>query len=163
MRPPTTRIASTSHHHPLPALLASDEVPDVGEGDGEAGVTSVCVGATDVGPGAVEVAGAADVGCVVGAAVGPVVGRVVGAAVGRVLAGVVGAAVGALVACVGCDGLLVGAIVLVGARDRDGSREAVIDGRAAEPLALAPQPDTRASADSASRQTNAFRLRERRS
>ena len=141
-----TRIASTSHHHPLPALLVSDEVPDAGagEGDGVAGVASVCVGATDVGPGADDVAGAADVGWVVGAAVG------------RVLAGVVGAAVGG-------DGLLVGASVLVGARDRDGSREAVIDGRAAEPLPLAPQPDTRASAVSASRQTNAFRPRERRS
>ena len=145
-----TRIASTSHHHPLPALLVSDEVPDAGagEGDGVAGVASVCVGATDVGPGADDVAGAADVGWVVGAAVG------------RVLAGVVGAAVGGPV---GGDGLRVGASVLVGARDRDGSREAVIDGRAAEPLPLAPQPDTRASAVSASRQTNAFRPRERRS
>jgi hypothetical protein len=100
----------------------------------------VGVGAADVGSGADEVAVDGEV-C-----------RVVGAAVG--LGG------DALVVWLGRDGLLVGAIVRVGAKDLDGSCEAVTDGRAAEPLPAAPQPTRTTSACSASRQTSACRRTE---
>jgi hypothetical protein len=112
----------------------SDAVPAAGAG-GEVEEVSVGVGAAEVGSGVDDVGGGADVGPGVGAAVG------------------------ALVACVGRDGLLVGASDRVGSRDRDGSREAVTVGRAAEPLPLVPQPTRRTSIGSATTQSSATRVR----
>jgi hypothetical protein len=152
----TTSRTTSSHHQSLLELSLPDElpVPAAGDGDAEVGMVAAGVADTELDD---ELATGADVAGSVGGRVGPggvLDGPVVGLGVGPLAAG--GEPDGVRD---GPGGLSVGATVRVGARDRDGLGDVVIDGRSDDPLPPAPQAVSRTRAHRALRSIRDRRTR----